>query len=263
MELRVLKASLLAGASSILMAVAASPASAQPVGQTGPLNGLYGGLQIGHHSFGQNTWNRLSAESNEFPFSSASLDMWTDVSLRGVGGGPFVGYGRRYGNWWLAGEAEFNFSGATGNNNLSATVFQEFSGTTTADVNTRIRARESFGLSALAGYMPMPGTTLFTRVGWQYGRFHVKSSIEFEGESVGIIDQGKWASGFRWGVGANVNLGPIGIGRGAALRLEWNHTSYEKLEFSRRFVEGKNSFEQRDDFAPRESLFRVGLAIGY
>ncbi|NIJ15637.1 outer membrane immunogenic protein [Sphingobium vermicomposti] len=119
-------------------------------------SGPYVGAQISRDAY------EIKAEDVDLG-GGATLS-FDGLSANGVGGGLYVGYDYALSN--------AVFFGVEANANLSsASLSADLGGLADA----KIRARESFGLSARLGYMLADNTGVYARGGWQSTKF--KSSL--------------------------------------------------------------------------------------
>jgi hypothetical protein len=276
-----LKSALLGSASFALMLAAAGSNSAQA--QTG-FDGFYAGIQGGYHSFSASTSEAAEGSMNPLFAEGIPLTGFFEGgnkrSLSGFTGGVFGGYGRSFGAFYIGGEVEVGYSGAS---NKQSSSFQLIEGCTgglggNATLNTKIRAKESYGGSLRLGYIITPGAMLYTRFGVQRTKFKVESTMSFEGfgalgeGAVSVINQSKTFTGFRFGVGAELLLGQMfptsGLG-GAFVRIDWSHTWYGKKTFTGEGF-GTTTNGSSELFAahsievkPTENRFMFGIGVRF
>lgn len=133
---------------AVMAATTAAPAYADV------FSGPYVGAQISRDAY------EVKAEKTDIGYADVSLD---GVSANGVGGGIYVGYDYALSNNVFFGvEANFNLTSASASAKLT-------DGTDT--IGGKVRARESFGLSARLGTMLSDSTGIYARGGWQSTKF--------------------------------------------------------------------------------------------
>ena len=133
-----------------LLAIVAGATSAHAETFSGP----YIGAQISRDAY------EVKAEDTDIGIGTLDLD---GLSGNGIGGGIYVGYDYALSNNVFFGvEANANFSGAS----ISAELDDG-----TDSISGKVKARESFGLSARLGAMIADSTALYARGGWQSTKF--------------------------------------------------------------------------------------------
>jgi outer membrane immunogenic protein len=94
----------------------------------------------------------------------------SDIDTDGFGGGAFGGYGRTFGNWYVGGELNADFSKADGSQG-----------------GIKLEKKYSYGVAARAGYLLNETTMGYGLVGWERGKFKARDSeVEVSGELNGI-----------------------------------------------------------------------------
>ncbi|WP_449471977.1 outer membrane protein [Sphingobium chungangianum] len=135
-------------AASMIAAAASTPAFAEV------FSGPFVGAQISRDAY------EVKAEETDLGFADLSFD---GISANGVGGGLYVGYDYALTNSIFFGvEANANLSSASASINLTDGV---------DSIGGKVRARESFGLSARLGTMLSDSTGIYARGGWQSTKF--------------------------------------------------------------------------------------------
>ena len=137
-----------------LLAIVAGATSAHAETFSGP----FIGAQISRDAY------EVKAEGTDLGFATLDLD---GLSGNGVGGGLYVGYDYALSNTVFFGvEANANFSGASISAQLDDGV---------DSVSGKIKARESFGLTARLGAMIAENTAVYARGGWQSTKFKAQA----------------------------------------------------------------------------------------
>lgn len=199
-------------AASALAAVTTAPALAQTAFD-GPYVGAYTGYAFG---------------SNEAETGTTK----TDLDADGWTYGAYVGYGKTFDRLYLGAEAEFGGTDIEGDGT---------SGTFVGALDTK----ESFGLSARAGYLFADNILGYARLGWQ--QTDVRAVALSGATASSFKDE---LDGIRYGVGSEIALTP-----NILARVEYNYTDYEKAKF--------NLGTQRVGIQPDSSEVRVGIAYRF
>lgn len=139
-------------ASALVAVAVAAPASAEV------FSGPFVGAQISRDAY------EVKAKNTDILIGDLSAD---GVSANGVGGGIYAGYDYPVSNSVFIGvEANANLSSASASAKLTDGVDA---------IGGKVRARESFGLSARLGAMISDSTALYARGGWQTTKFKLSA----------------------------------------------------------------------------------------
>lgn len=83
----------------------------------------------------------------------------SDVDVVGFGGGAFGGYGKTFGNWYVGGELNADFSTADG-----------------SEGGVKLEKKYSYGVAARAGYLLNEKILGYGVLGWERGKFEGKDA---------------------------------------------------------------------------------------
>lgn len=83
----------------------------------------------------------------------------SDVDVDGFGGGAFGGYGKTFGNWYVGGELNADFSTADG-----------------SEGGVKLEKKYSYGVAARAGYLLNEKILGYGVLGWERGKFEGKDA---------------------------------------------------------------------------------------
>ena len=177
----------------------AAPAPAPVVADKGLMGGFYLGAGLGYDN--DRATNNL--------VSVAGIDVVdpakTDLSLTGVAGKIFGGYGQYFDNWYLGAEAFFGLSNADGKDGNDGVA------------NRKISSKNSYGLSLIPGYKFTPSTLTFVRLGWTSGKYELKDTVN----GIGSTSASKRLNGLTVGVGMETQ-----VYDNWSLRGEFDHTEF-------------------------------------
>jgi outer membrane immunogenic protein len=150
---------------------------------------------------------------------------------QGFTGGLYAGYGWMPGRVYIGGEAEANLDG------------YEMKEDVADGTRNRWGMNYTYGASLRGGYRITNTAMLYGRVG------AVRSGVEYQSNRGRHSEEELW--GLRMGVGMEIAMTDKVMVRG-----EYTHTAYEKMTYL-------DANGQPDELAPRENLFRVGLAYKF
>jgi outer membrane immunogenic protein len=119
----------------------------------------------------------------------------TDVDVDGFGGGAFGGYGKTFGNWYVGGELNADFSKADGK-----------------EGGVSVEKKYSYGVAARAGYLLNDKILGYGVVGWERGKFEAKDATDKVSEELNGIRVGLGVETF---VQKNISL------RGELNYVDW------------------------------------------
>lgn len=168
-----------------------------------PFSGPYVGAEITHDSF--------ELDSDEV-LSAGGITTAVD-SLNGNGVGLYGGYDYLVSpSFFVGGEVTLNFSDAK----MTASISD---GVDTA--RTRLQAKESYGISARAGYKINDKTAVYGRIGWIDTKFKRSASLN----GVQTFGDKHTNDGFLYGAGLESF-----IGDNASIRVQYTATDYGHFE---------------------------------
>jgi outer membrane immunogenic protein len=268
-----LKSALLGSASFALMMAATGSTQAQS------FDGFYVGAQMGYSSFNvktnESSMGRLHSTGSAFGNRIGNIGQNGSRGMTGATGGLFAGYGRTFGRFYVGGELEGGYSGASGRSSNRFSLVEGCGAVpSTATLTTKIRAKETYGGSLRLGYVISPGALLYSRFGFQRTRFHVRSSLSAAEGGVTVtnnmINQSKSFNGFKFGLGAELALAsmfPTANLGNSFVRLDWSHTWYQRKSF---FGSGSTTTSSREltsshslEVKPTENRFMLGIGIRF
>ncbi len=182
-------------------------ANAQPTAEANPFAGFYGGAVIGYDNY------RLNNEATLPDFGTPSGKIG-HMGGDGVSGGANIGYNFVLAPQLIAGiEGQFRYSDAEGRTSTAGAAGL-------SDVNSK--TRESWGLGARLGFLPMPNTMLYAAGGWTNTRFRTS------------VDDAAGASLYRgsvrddaWRVGGGVETA---LGGKWTARVDYTYSNYSGYE---------------------------------
>lgn len=201
------------------------------------MDGFYVGAAVGYDYYN----NRLNTT---FTDDLGSFSQNPTFAATGAIGQLFVGYGRYFNQFYLAGELFAAASGAS--QSMSFTGSDEEG---TSSLNTKFNARGSWGVSLLPGLSLNNKTLGYLRLG--YNSVNLKGQASYSGvNGSGSASTSGWRSGFQYGVGLETLLSG-----NWSLRGEVNHTSYNSYSAS----SSGPGFSASAKFSPADTQALLGL----
>jgi outer membrane immunogenic protein len=196
-------------------------------------SGFYIGAGIGADTASFNKYGHISQLSN---FNT--LDK-THVSGVGVLGTLFGGYAWMKQAWYLAAEINGNISSLNFKSTNEEYVHQNF-------VSTRFKMNNSFGISALPGYLWSDDTLFYGRLGYNNGQLKVTTG------DVSLGNISTRLNGFRYGLGLKQKLNDR-----FAVRVEYSQVSYGSA--SSTTFDALSSTLKENRISPTERLVELGI----
>lgn len=191
--------------------------------------GLYVGVQGGYHNVDMEESYADAVGKDAINFSSS-----------GLAGGVFAGATFNVTpEFYLAPEVNIGYSTADGGDTYNS-VFG-YSET------YEIEAKQTYGISGLAGYQVTDATSVYGRLGYQWTKFEASYSET----GMPSMSESKTFGGVRVGVGMET-----AVADNLALRLDWSYTDYSSESFD-------DDFGGTTTFDPEESLLQVGLSYRF
>ncbi len=180
-------------------------ANAQQSANQNPVSGFYVGGVLGYDNYSLNS----SATLPTYGVSGAINGLGAD----GVAGGAIVGYNIPLGPQFIAGiEGSFRYSDA----DVSTTV--------TGLGSAGAKARESWGLGARVGFVPVDNVMLYASGGWTQGRF----KTEVANAAGTTIYSGK-DSQDAWRIGGGVEAA---LGSQWTARMDYTYANYSNYDIA-------------------------------
>lgn len=156
---------LLAASTALSLAAISGAAQAQSLG----FDGFYAGIAAGGVA------STIELDNTRPGFGRNS----TDIGLKGVTGGAFLGYGFKMTNFYIGIEGEYDVSNAEHR-------------TSNFGLNIDVNREQALGGSARLGYYFGRDTMLYGKVGYSHAQFEI--------ESLGFRER-KWNGGLKVGAG--------------------------------------------------------------
>ncbi len=168
---------ILAASTALTLAALSGAAQAQSLG----FDGFYAGIAAGGVA------STIELDNTVPGFGRNS----TDIGLKGVTGGAFLGYGFKMTNVYIGIEGEYDVSNAEHR-------------TTSFGFNVDVNREQALGGAARLGYFFGRDTMLYGKVGYSYAQFEV--------ESLGFRER-KWNGGLKVGGGMEHAITPNVLAR--------------------------------------------------
>lgn len=178
-----------------LFAVTAAAVAFTGTAQAQSFDGAYVGAAIVRDAY------EVQAEDINLGGATLSAD---GLSGNGVGGQIFAGYTADLGGGFVGIEA----NGSLGDASISISA--------TGVGSARVRARESYGISARGGFKLTDSTGLYARVGWQNTRF--KATLD---DGTGAVSESSTEDALTYGAGLET-----AIRENVSLRVEYTIEDY-------------------------------------
>jgi outer membrane immunogenic protein len=203
--------------------------------------GFYGGAGIGSDTVDFAQRALVSPISDGIHTVDFDVINKSHLSGTGVFGTLFVGFGKLYNKFYLAGEASVNISSVT------HTAFNhEFIHGNFAD--TFIKMQNSFGLSVLPGFQFTPSTLFYGRLGW------TNSKIQQRTGDLSLANFIVRRDGFRYGVGVKQ-----AITDRVAVRMDYSRIAYDSVLTNT----NDGVVPKKTQISPNQQLVEFGVAINF
>jgi opacity protein-like surface antigen len=191
-------------------------------------SGFYGGLQVGHE---------ILVTENVGPRPAAAAPAFTlDATRAGNGftAGAFVGYGMTFGDIYLGAEVDSEFA------NTNWNIERDPTGRIYS-----IEKKASAGGSLRAGYVVNDAVLVYLRGGLVGTRYENEYAV-----GGAVVDESEVMMGTRFGGGIE-----FAASEDVRVRLDYTRSFYP--DYAVTYPTGS------DQFDPSESLFRIGVAVGF